>query len=296
MAVARAQGLPPGPPRVLSSRGNVIVHLAPAPVVARVATLTARTRADPAAWLAREVAVAGYAASRGGPVVAPATLADPGPHQACGLAVSLWELAEPPGPDPPGDPARPAPEQAGRALARLHQAAAGFPGPLPVLAPLHEQITEGLAALERAGSLSAGLLAALRARHAGVLAELGPAARDASAVLHGDAHAGNLLPAAGGGWRWTDLEETCRGPREFDLAVLARHAGAGAGAALAGYAAAAGTTVPGPAALAPFSRARELEGAVWTLCMAVHYPARYQVPAADLLARVLGPGAPGRSA
>jgi hypothetical protein len=36
--VARAQGLPGDDPEVLSSRGNVLVHLRPAPVVARVAT------------------------------------------------------------------------------------------------------------------------------------------------------------------------------------------------------------------------------------------------------------------
>ena len=77
--VAREQGLPGDDPEVLSSRGNVIVHLRPAPVVARVATLTAWTRSDPLRWLAREVAVAGYAAGQGGPVVAPTALADPRP-------------------------------------------------------------------------------------------------------------------------------------------------------------------------------------------------------------------------
>jgi hypothetical protein len=58
IALAREQGLPADDPRVLSSRGNLLVHLAPAPVVARVATLTAWTRSDPFVWLAREVAVA----------------------------------------------------------------------------------------------------------------------------------------------------------------------------------------------------------------------------------------------
>jgi len=47
MRVAREQGLPAEGPRVLSSRGNLPVHLTPAPVVARVATLTAWTRRDP---------------------------------------------------------------------------------------------------------------------------------------------------------------------------------------------------------------------------------------------------------
>jgi hypothetical protein len=95
IGVARVQGLPADDPEVLSSRGNVLVHLRPAPVVARVATLTAWTRSDPFGWLAREVAVAGYAAGAGGPAVPPTALADPGPHRRDGLAVSLWTFVPP---------------------------------------------------------------------------------------------------------------------------------------------------------------------------------------------------------
>jgi hypothetical protein len=64
-----------------------------------------------------------------------------------------------------------------------------------------------------------------------------------------------------------------------------------ASAALGGYAAVTGAAAPDPAELARFGRARELEGAVWTLGMAHQYPARYREPARALLARVLpGPG------
>ena len=282
--VAREHGLPGDDPEVLSSRGNVIVHLRPAPVVARVATLTAWTRSDPLRWLAREVAVAGYAAGQGGPAVAPTALADPGPHRMDGLAVSLWTWVPP-------SPARPQPAEVGEALARLHLAAAGFPGELPLLSPLRALITEGLAALEREQAAAPAVLAALRERHDAILAELdgvtGPVL-----VLHGDAHAGNLMLAGGArpgpGWLWIDLEETCRGPRAFDLAVLADHQGADAGATLAAYAAVTGEPLPEPEVLALFTRARRLEGAVWTLGMAYQYPARYREPARFLLADVLG--------
>ena len=284
--VAREQGLPGDDPEVLSSRGNVIVHLRPAPVVARVATLTAWTRRDPFSWLAREVAVAGYAAGQGGPAVAPTALADPGPHRMDGLAVSLWTWVPP-------SPARPQPAEVGEALARLHLAAAGFPGELPLLSPLRALITEGLAALEREQAAAPAVLAALRERHDAILAELdgvtGPVL-----VLHGDAHAGNLMLAGGArpgpGWLWIDLEETCRGPRAFDLAVLADHQGADAGATLAAYAAVTGEPLPEPEVLALFTRARRLEGAVWTLGMAYQYPVRYREPARFLLADVLGQG------
>lgn len=277
--VAREQGLPADDPEVLSSRGNALVHLRPAPVVARVATLTAWTRSEPFRWLAREVAVAGYAAANGGPVVAPTALAHPGPHRSDGLAVSLWTFVPP-------SPKRPEPAEVGAALARLHLAAAGFRGELPVLSPLRALITDALAALERERLLEPGVLAALRDRHAEILAELdgvtGP-----ERVLHGDAHAGNLL-WSGCGWLWIDLEETCRGPRDFDLAVLRQGLGTGgAAAALTGYAAVTGEPLPEPETIALFDRARVLEGAVWTLGMAHQYPARYAGPARTLLASVL---------
>ena len=67
---------------------------------------------------------------------------------------------------------------------------------------------EGIDALERDVVLGPETIAALRAGHRRLLDRL----PDRPAlVLHGDAHAGNLMAAAGG-WRWIDLEETCRGP------------------------------------------------------------------------------------
>lgn len=288
VAVARAQGLPAGDPEVLSSRGNVLVHLRPAPVVARVATLTAWTRAEPFDWLAREVAVAGFAAANGGPAVPPTPLADPGPHWSNGLAVSLWSFVPP-------SPRRPAPAEFGVALARLHVATAAFPGELPVLAPLRAQISDALAALERDRVLEPALLATLRGRHAEILAELdglsgqeGPQfPGTAQLVLHGDAHPGNLLWTPDG-WLWADLEETCRGPRAFDLAVLVRGQDtADAAAALAAYAGVTGEPPPEPGDLAWFGWARALEGAVWVLAMAHQYPARYAERAPAVLASVL---------
>ncbi len=282
--VAREQGLPGDDPQVLSSRGNVLVHLRPAPVVARVATLTAWTRHDPFGWLAREVAVAGYAAGHGGPVVAPTALADPGPHWGDGLAVSLWSWAPP-------SPAAPTPRDAAVALGRLHVAAEGFPGRLPDMLPLRDQISDGLDALEREQVLDRPVLAALRERHAEVLAELDGLTWP-TLVLHGDAHAGNVIRSAAG-WLWVDLEETCRGPREFDLAVLIRGLPAGdAAAALAAYAHVTGTPPPASEALAWFDHARVLEGAVWTAGMAHQYPARYRDKVPALLDEALGRGGP----
>jgi aminoglycoside phosphotransferase len=288
LALARRHGLPTGDPRVLSSRGNLLVHLAPAPVVARVATLTALSRSDPFAWLAREVAVARYVAGRGGPVVPPASAADPGPHWQDALVISLWEHIT-------ALEVEPSATEVGVALARLHAATRGCPAELGDMSPVRELISEGLGTLERVAAIDATTLAALRSVHSDVLAELAtwrPAELTGEpgeqTVLHGDAHAGNMLADPGRGWLWIDLEETCRGPAAWDLATAAgRVPGDQRLSVLRAYAAATGSRGPDAAELGPFYRARVLEGTVWSLCMAQLYPARYADVAGRLLAEVL---------
>jgi hypothetical protein len=275
--LAHRLGLPAGEPVVLSNRGNLLVQLAPAPVVARVATLTGRWRLDPMAWLAREVAVAGFVADRGGPVVPPA--ADAGPYWQDGLAISLWQhvVAR----DEEASPAA-----VGTALGRLHLTASDCPADLGDLHPATDQITDGLTLLERDAVVDAGTLAALRARHVAALADL-RAAGGEPIVVHGDAHHGNLLGVAG--WRWIDLEETGRGPAAWDLATMISRCSAEDGlVALRAYAAETNTDAPTAAELAPFRRVRDIEAAVWTLCGSQSYPARYRGVAQQLLATVLG--------
>lgn len=318
LAVARARGLPTGDPRVLSARGNLVVHLAPAPVVARVATLSAWSRRDPAAWLAREVAVARAAAAAGASVLEPSD--EPGPYLDGAHPVTLWAYAD-------VLRQRPTPARAAEALADLHRRCT-LPLELPWLTPVHEQIPDALDALERRDLLDAATRTALRARFGEVSSTLDLAVSQGRAgpigVLHGDAHAGNLVavraPADGlhdvatvasgatdqgagapGGdppdhgagvrWCWTDFEEACRGPLAWDLAVLATSAGEHGGPrALAAYAAASGTPVPDPAVLAPFAAARRLEAAVWLVSMADVYPDRYARLAPRAVADVVAEG------
>lgn len=213
---------------------------------------------------------------RGAAVIPPATTADPGPHQQNGLALSLWTY-------------RRCSEQrldgafVGEALARLHLALADYPGALPVLRPAHDQIRDGLAALDREQVLAPEQLAALRSRHDNLLAEL-DGVGGAPTVLHGDAHAGNI-PLAGNEWLWTDFEETCLGPREWDLATMTRSPGIDATAAVHAHAAGIGEPTRTREELRPFLGLRELEATVWTLGMAQQHPERYQTLARTLLAR-----------
>ena len=311
-------------PAVLSNRGNLLVHFPAAALVARVATLTAWTRREPFQWLAREVAVARYVAGRGGPVVPPAHGVDPGPHWQDGFAISLWEHVAPAAPAARSSGARssgarssaglpsavapgpPSPRECGALLARFHAIARDCPAELGYLSPATEQVSDALAVIERERLAGAATIARLRAAHARALDDVGRAAGEAEPiVLHGDAHPGNLLRAGQGGgrrgWAWVDLEETSRGPAGWDLATLtARYDEAGGRAALRAYASelaaasglaaaarAAAAPIPELAALAPFRRARDLEAAVWLLCMAHLYPERYADLARVQLAAVL---------
>ena len=91
-AVAAAHGVRCDDAVVIAAGSNVLVHLKPSPVVARVMTGTAALHGDIASWLEREVAVGVFVAERGGPVVPPSDLLAPGPYQDHRLWMTLWKF------------------------------------------------------------------------------------------------------------------------------------------------------------------------------------------------------------
>ena len=212
VAVARGHGLRVDEPVVLNDQFSVQVHLAPAPVVAGVSTWTAAIRPDVANRLARKVAVSAHLVSLGAPVVGNARELPPGPHVHDGLTMTFTAWA-PPDPDRTPDVA-----DCLAMLPDLHAALATYPGELPLLPAVHRDVPHGLAALPRHGD---ALTADGRARLLAAHARLAPFAADpgGTVVLHGDLHPGNLH-ATGGELRWLDLEDVCRGPVGYDLALL----------------------------------------------------------------------------
>jgi len=258
--VARDAGLPVGRPVVLRDGSNLLVHLRPAPVVARVATATGLMRAGPR-WLAREVAVAGHLARAGAPVVAPSAEIVPGPHVRNGLALTFWEYAEESA--APADAA-----EAGRRLRRCHEALAAFEGDLPRLGVLDE--VEGIVErLAGTGTVSPDDATVLRRVAAAVREGVERLALPLQAV-HGDAHLGNVL-ATSRGPLWNDWEDTFLGPLAWDLACLGaaarpfgRHDPARIAAARAGY----GDRHDAPA-VETCVDARRLQISVWGLAFAV---------------------------
>jgi hypothetical protein len=208
VSVAADLGVACTRPVVLSDGANVIVQLGPSPLVAKVAATTTAVRPDAAAWLQRELDVAAFLTRRGAPVLAPSSEVPATTHQGGGHVMSFWRYLRPSGTAFPGE------ATIGSMLSDLHTVLRSYPGAVPGLAPLRD-IPAFLARPQT--RLSASDAAALAAAYARLTAELDPASGTGQ-VLHGDAGAGNLMPA-GTGWVWHDFEDTCSGPVAWDLAA-----------------------------------------------------------------------------
>lgn len=127
VAVARSHGLEVTEPTVLNDLFSVMVHLRPAPVVARVPTWITRLRGPARSWLEREIAVTAFLAGQGAPVVAPSQELPPGPHTRDGFTISFWTYLQP-------DPDRtPTTADCSAMLVDLHAELRAYPGELPPL-------------------------------------------------------------------------------------------------------------------------------------------------------------------
>jgi phosphotransferase family enzyme len=249
VAVAGEQGLPAGDAIPVGTGSNVIVHLRPSPIVARVMSGTVVLHPDPHAWLTREIDVGAFLAERTSSVVAPATGVDPGPYVRDGLWLSFWEHV-----DVSRGPLGAA--EIGRALRALHDALADYRGPLPPRAAVLGEIDWLLGALSGQDGVSE--LGAERDRLAEAILE--PAADPQP--LHGDASVSNLL-ATGDGPRWNDFEDVCVGGIEWDLAGVLSDAQARHGDAFRAEVLAAYGRGCDPAALDRVDQVHALYGTLW---------------------------------
>jgi Ser/Thr protein kinase RdoA (MazF antagonist) len=264
VAVAARHGLRGDKAVVLSDASNLLVWLRPAPVVARVATVTSTVRRGDA-WLAREVAVASHLAAAGAPVVAPSAEIAAGPHRHDGFALSFWTYV---------DEAATALDarEAGARLRLCHDALTSFADELPRMAALDEaQAT--LERLAAAGSLDEDDAALLRRAGSSVRERIDRLAA-AMQPIHGDAHLHNVVNGPDGPL-WNDWEDAFLGPRAWDLGCL--HASARAFGRDPGPVAAAqdgyGDLLDAET-LDTFVDARRLQGTVWSVVMSLERPDR----------------------
>ncbi|HEY4277262.1 MAG TPA: aminoglycoside phosphotransferase family protein [Conexibacter sp.] len=264
VATARGLGLRVGEPVVLKDGCSLLVHLRPAPVVARVATGTGLVR-DGDGWLAREVAVARFLADAGEAVVAPSRELPPGPHHRDGFALSFWEHV------PATAAGLPDAYEAGRRLRSCHAALLGFPGELPRMGALEEAraIVERLSAHSFATPADLDLLRATGDRAAARVAALDLPLQP----IHGDAHLHNVIQTAERPM-WNDWEDAFLGPTAWDLACLyaplppfGTHDPARAGQAYRGYGAPVHADI-----LRALVGARRFQMLVWGIVLAMGRP------------------------
>lgn len=141
-AVARANSVACEDAVVVAAGSNVLVHLKPAPVIARVMTGTALLHGDVERWLAREVAVGAFLAERG-LAVSPSDVLPPGPHQHEGLWMTFWAFVE-------HDASRSLPpaRELGGSLRELHVALGDFAGELGPLRDVRDWLDRLVAELQ----------------------------------------------------------------------------------------------------------------------------------------------------
>jgi len=204
--VARELGLRVRDPVVLRDVTNVLVHLAPAPVVARVPVTFGRLRGR--AWLTKELELVARLRDAGLPVAGPAQDVAAGPHERGGFLVTLWEYVE-------NDRAAALDAAgAGLGLRRIHDALEGADRD----GLDHYGRLEELTALVRTLELDARDLDVLE-RGLAAAAETIAAIEAPLQPVHGDAHLANVLRTPSGPI-WSDFENACLGPRELDIAAL----------------------------------------------------------------------------
>jgi hypothetical protein len=95
VSAAAALGVTGVEPAILADGANVIVHLAPSPLVAKVPASTAAVRPGIDAWLSRELDLAVFLTAADAPVMAPSAEVPSKVHHADGQAMSFWTYLRP---------------------------------------------------------------------------------------------------------------------------------------------------------------------------------------------------------
>lgn len=198
-------GLPCGDAAVAYSGSNVLVHLLPSPVVARVMSGTVVLHEDPEHWLSREIAVTNFLASSG-LAVPPSSMIAPGPYCVEGLWMTFASWVEIHGPTEPDDA-----DLLGSALRRLHDGLAEYTGELGGMLDLQadiERLRRQIPPGPEADELGERLFALTHSVFDTPLP---------TQPLHGDASLTNLLRTPLG-LLWNDFEDVLIGPPHWDVA------------------------------------------------------------------------------
>lgn len=202
--IAARYGVDGRQPTILQDSNHTVIHLNPAPLVAKVNTSSEKSS------LTDEVAIVQFLAARGASVVPPTSLFPPGPYLVDTLEVSFWEYC-------PHESSEPSAETLAASLRLLHDALEGYAEPLRAW-DVFDGVAQVLASSSSLLALPAPDRSFLRRKYGELFSALS-AFRPAVRPLHGEPHSANLLLSPRGP-RWVDFESACLGPQEWDLTVL----------------------------------------------------------------------------
>ena len=222
VAAAEELGLRVAHAAVLHDVFSVVVHLAPEPVVARIPVVLTAGTAPNEQWARqqRELDVAAWLDEQGVPVVPPSPLVPRVPFRRDGLPMTFWKL-----PDVADD------HEPYRGVdiawsAELHARLAGYPVPLPFLAPFNHGLPEMLAALEDVDLLRPAEIDRAHAEYDTLRSVLSDRAGFQAAfpgisvqAIQGDGPSHNVIRTKSG-IRFSDFEDVTIGPVEWDLTLL----------------------------------------------------------------------------
>ncbi len=208
LLTAKKAGLLDITPIVLSDGGNLIIHLSPHPIVARIATVISEENPDKTnKLLDRELRVAWHLHNKGVPVLLPTDLIDAGPHEVDGIWMTFWNYISPTQLQPL------TPREAVQLVNMLSVAMKSFSDELPLLG-IWDRVCRSAIGLSKNSDSRIKSLLEMFQRVDWQMRMIEP---KLMIPAHGDAHARNLFPSPEG-WVWMDFEDVSLMPAYWDLA------------------------------------------------------------------------------
>lgn len=202
MAIASDCGLTADESIVLHNSNKLTLRLLPCDVLARIAPAAQQVAQF-------EVDLAQHLVASGCPVAALEPRVEPRAYERDGFVVTLWTYYE------PVIAGAVSPAEYARALQRLHEGMRALDVPTPHFTDRVESARLLVANRDRTPELAANDRQLLGDVLDAVTRRI--VERGGDQLLHGEPHPGNLLVTKAG-LLFIDLETSCRGPVEFDLA------------------------------------------------------------------------------
>lgn len=195
-------------PRIISDSGNLIIHLAPYPIVARVATYLSNEFSDKVYdVLNKELDVALYLKSRNIPIVLPYSLTGDKPYNINGLWMTFWEYIS------PIKTLSINPVESMQMINRMSKAMDDYPKVLPKYG-VWDRVTISAKRLRKNTDVR---IQSILNEFEQIDSQIRSITPKELVPCHGDAHAGNIISSYKG-WLWLDFEDASLMPEYWDEA------------------------------------------------------------------------------